>query len=132
MNFLRKYSDLGLFLLRLGTGALFIWHGWPKLIAGVDKWTQLGGAMRHLGIAVYPAVWGFLAAFIELGGGICLILGIFFRPACLLLLGVMSVAASMHLGRGDGVGGAAYALQNAFLFLGLLFVGPGRISIDKG
>jgi putative oxidoreductase len=131
MKFLRKYSDLGFFLLRLGTGALFIWHGWPKLIAGVGKWSQLGGAMQHLGIGAYPAVWGFLAAAIELGGGICLILGIFFRPACLLLLGVMSVAATMHLGRGDGIGGAAYALQNAFLFLGLLFVGPGRISIDK-
>jgi putative oxidoreductase len=132
VKFLRKYSDLGLLMLRLGTGALFIWHGLPKLIAGVDKWTQLGRAMRHLGIAVYPAVWGFLAAAIEFGGGICLILGIFFRPACLLLMAVMSVAATMHLGRGDGIGGAAYALQSAFLFLGLLFVGPGRISIDKG
>jgi putative oxidoreductase len=132
MKFLRKYSELGLFLLRIGTGALFIWHGWPKLIGGVDKWVQVGGAMRHLGITVYPAVWGFLAAAIELGGGICLILGVFFRPACLLLLGVMSVAATMHLGRGSGIGSAAYALQSAFLFIGLLFVGPGKISIDKG
>jgi uncharacterized membrane protein YphA (DoxX/SURF4 family) len=41
------------------------------------------------------------------------------------------VAAATHFGQGDGLGGAAHAIELAFVFAGLIFVGPGKYSVDK-
>ena len=49
-----KRSDLGLLLLRIGIGAMFVAHGFPKLIGGPAKWTALGTATSHLGIDFAP------------------------------------------------------------------------------
>jgi len=131
LKFLAKYREEGLLLLRLGLGAMFLVHGWPKLIGGPEKWTQLGQAVSYLGIDFFPVGWGFMAALSEFGGGICLILGLYFRPACLLLAATMTVAASMHLGKGEGLLRASHAIELGIVFLSLLLVGPGRFSVDK-
>lgn len=128
---MNKYRDFGLLLLRLGIGGMFVWHGAPKILGGVEKWSQLGTAMKSVGIEFLPAFWGFMAAVAELGGGICLILGLFVRPACLLLAITMGVAAAMHLDKGDGLRGASHAVEAAVLFFSLIFIGPGRYSLDE-
>lgn len=130
-RFLSRYRDEGLLLLRIGIGVMYVLHGGPKLLAGPEKWQQLGEAMNYLGIDFFPTVWGLLAAISEFGGGLCLITGFFFRPACLLLATTMLVATNMHLGRGDGLMRASQALENGILFLSLVLIGPGRFSIDK-
>ncbi len=130
-KFLGKYRDFGLLLLRLGIGAMFVLHGLPKLQGGPEKWTQLGGAMQYLGIGFMPLAWGLAAALSEFLGGILLVLGVLFRPACLFLTATMAVAATMHLGKGDGLMGASHAIELGILFLSLLFIGPGRYSIDR-
>lgn len=127
---LGKYRDFGLLLLRLGLGAAFIFHGYPKMAGGPEFWEQVGGAMGIFGVDVFPVVWGFLAAFAELVGGVLLILGLFFRPAAFLLLCTMIVAASYHLDKGDPFNTALRPMELAVVFLGLLFVGPGRHSVD--
>jgi putative oxidoreductase len=126
-----KYRELGLLLLRLGIGGMFLYHGWPKLLGGPQKWAQLGTAMRYAGVHAVPTFWGLAAALSEFGGGICLILGFCFRPACLLLAVTMGVAANMHLGKGEGLLAASHAIELGFLFLGLLLIGPGRYSVDR-
>lgn len=131
-SFLGRYRDFGLLVLRLGVGVMFLFHGWPKLMGGPVKWEALGAAMGYLGIHVIPVFWGLTAALSEFFGGVCLILGVVFRPACLLLLGTMAVAATMHLQRGDGLQVASHAIELAFVFFGLLFVGPGRFGFGRG
>lgn len=131
LRFLARYRDEGLLLLRLGIGVMFLFHGGPKLLAGPEKWQQLGGALQYLGIDFYPTFWGLLAALSEFGGGLCLIVGVLFRPACLMLAGTMLVATSMHLGRGDGLLGASHAIEIGIVFLSLMLIGPGRFSVDK-
>lgn len=131
-KFLGKYRDFGLLLLRLGIGAMLVMHGLPKLMGGPDKWTQLGGAMQYLGISFMPLAWGLAAALSEFLGGILLLLGVLFRPACLLLAITMAVAASMHLGKGEGLMAASQAMELGILFVSLLFIGPGRFSIERG
>ena len=126
------HREFGLLLLRLGVGALFVYHGAPKLLGGPAAWRQMGVAMHFVGVYSVPAVWGFLAAFSECVGGVCLVLGLFFRLVCLLLLATMAVAATMHFGRGEGLAGAFHAVENAVLFLALFFIGPGRYSVDRG
>lgn len=131
LGFLNKYRDLGLLILRIGLGVMFLWHGYPKLIGGPEIWQKLGMAMSGIGVKTLPVFWGFMAAFSEFFGGICLILGILFRPACILLVTTMAVAATMHLGKGDGLKVASHAIEDGIVFLSLIFIGPGKYSIDK-
>jgi len=112
-------------------GIMFLYHGFPKLLGGPEKWEKLGMAVRYVGIDFMPVFWGFMAAFSEFFGGICLILGLLFRPACILLTLTMGVAAAMHLGKGEGLNIASHAIEDGIVFLGLIFMGPGRWSVDR-
>jgi len=118
--------DIGLLILRVGIGASFMVHGFPKLAGGADKWARLGKAMEVFGVDFAPVFWGFMAAFSEFGGGLLLALGLVFRPACGLLLSTMVVAAAMHIDRGDGFVKASHAIESGVVFLSLWMIGPGR------
>ena len=129
-----KHRDLGLFLLRVGVGGMFMTHGVPKLLGGPEMWTKLGSAMGHLGVHVAPTLWGLMAALSEAGGGLCLALGVVFRPAAALMFATMSVAATKHLTEGDGLGTASHAIEAGVVFLSLLLIGPGswKLALVKG
>lgn len=127
--------DLGLLIARLGVGlSMLILHGWGKLTGGPGVWEHLGLQMQNLGIDFLPAMWGFMAMFAEVFGSALLILGLFFRPAALLLASTMIVAALRHLNLpadADGAGwkGASHALELLAVYVALLFTGPGRYRI---
>lgn len=128
---LGRYKNTGLLLLRIGLGIMFLTHGFPKMAGGPDGWEKLGGTMQVVGVNFAPTFWGFMAAFAETFGGFLLIVGLFFRPACLLLLITMIIAATMHLTKGDGLKTASHALEMAIVFVSLIFIGPGKFSVDK-
>ena len=134
LSFLGKYREAGLLILRCGVGAMFVLHGAPKLLDGPEKWAALGGAMSHLGVTAVPALWGFLAALSECGGGICLVLGIATRPAAIMMAGTMTVATVSHM-MGDGsflerLAEASHAIEALAVFLGLSLLGAGKYSLD--
>jgi putative oxidoreductase len=129
LKFLGKHRDLGLLILRLGVGAIYIMHGLPKLVGGPKLWTSIGHSMGHLGIHWIPVFWGFMAAVTEGIGGVLLILGALYRPTCLLLAFVMTVATLTVFH--EGFKGYGYPLTMVFVFVGLACVGPGRFSVDK-
>jgi putative oxidoreductase len=133
MIFTNRYRNhnLGLLLLRVGLGIMFMIHGFPKLAGGPAAWAGVGGVMKVVGLDFAPAAWGFLAALAEFGGGLLLALGLWFRVACLGLLLTMVMATVMHLSKGQGFNEYAHALESAFVFLGLLLAGPGRYSLDE-
>lgn len=126
-----KYKDLGLLILRIGIGLMFILHGWPKLMGGPEKWEQIGKTMELVGIDFAPVFWGFMAGFAEVVGGALIMFGFFFRVACILLVITMLVATTHHITAGDGFGGYSHSLEAAILFFSLLFIGPGKYSLDK-
>lgn len=123
---LSKYSDLGLLIIRIVLGVMFMYYGIPKLMQGTSAWEETGKAMNALHIFFWPVFWGFLASLVMALGGLCVLTGIFFRPACLFLFFVMAVAASMHFYEHQGLSAASHAIVNAGVFLGLVFVGPGN------
>ena len=131
LQFLNQYRDFGLLILRLGIGGMFIFHGWPKIMGGPDMWERVGGATSSIGINFAPTFFGFMAALTEFGGGVCLILGLLLRPVCILLMINMIVATAMHLANGDGLNVASHAIEDGVLFLSLIFIGPGRLSLDE-
>lgn len=135
---LAKYRDLGLLLLRVGLGLSMIAHGYPKLFGGPTMWTQVGSAMGTFGIDAGHTAFGLVAGLIEFGGGILLLAGLLFRVACILLVLQMLVAMSQHLYnphfpevlRGFSAGWS-HPMEMAIVFFGLIFIGPGRFSMDR-
>ncbi len=128
---LDKYRNVGLLILRVGIGIMFMGHGIPKVLAGPEMWDKLGGALSAFGINFAPTITGFMASISESGGGLLLALGLFTRPACFFLMCTMIVATSMHLSKGDPFVAYSHALEAAILFFSLIFIGPGRFSLDQ-
>lgn len=119
--------DVGLLILRLGIGALFIRHGWMKLTGGPEAWEELGKMFQGLVSMPLPAVfWGFMAMFAEFGGGIALVLGVLVHPFLVLLFITMVVASALTWPTWPSVG---YPLSMAVVVLSLFLIGPGRYSI---
>ena len=124
--------DHALLILRLGIGIMFILHGLPKLMGGIDKWTGLGSyGMNAIGIHFIPAFWGFMAAFSECIGGLMIVFGIYTRYFSILLFITMFIAACSHLKSGEGIMGASHAIECAIVFLFLIFAGSGKYGIIK-
>jgi putative oxidoreductase len=130
---LSQHSDLGLMIGRLGVGAIFIVFGWMKLSGGQTAWTHLGHAMAYLGIGFMPNIFGLLAALSEFLGGILIVLGFLFRPAAILILLTMLVAA-VYTFRQHPHDFSTYSrpIEMFCILVVFLFVGPGKFSIDKG
>ena len=131
LSSLTKYREFGILILRLGYGAMFLVHGVPKLMGGVEMWEGVGAAMGNIGVGSYPAVWGFLAACAEAVGGLLLILGFAFRPACIAMAFTMAMATLYHFKKGDDIQTASHAIEAGVVFLSLIFIGPGKYSMDK-
>lgn len=126
--FLSKNRDAGILFLRLALGAVFIWaHGWQKITGGPELWAKLGMAMKNLGISFWPTFWGFMAMLSETLCIALMMIGLAFRPACLLLAFTMAVAALSTWGKGF----PSQAVELGIVFLALIFIGPGKYSVDK-
>ena len=121
-------KDLGLLLLRIGIGIAFIAHGYPKLFMGGAAGLAKGLAAAGIPGGVFAA---YLAGIVEFIGGIALVLGIFFRPLTVFLALTMMVALTFHLNLGDPFVKYSHALESGILFIALIFIGPGKFSIDE-
>ena len=127
---LGKFRDFGLLLLRATFGLYMAFgHGWGKIVGGPEQWAGLGGTMEIFGLGFAPTFWGFMAAVAEFVGALFVALGVLTRPAALLLVVNMGVAATAHI-TGAIDGSPESALLYAFVFLSLVFVGPGKYSVD--
>ena len=129
------YTDLGLFLIRIGIGlSMMIFHGYPKIKGGPELWTNLGSDMSVVGINFLPVFWGFMAGFSEFFCSILLIIGILFRPAAFLLAMTMVIAVLKHLSipegnPGAGWAGASHALELLVIYAALILTGPGKYKV---
>jgi putative oxidoreductase len=125
---MERYRDIGLLILRIGFGLSFFWyHGYPKLAAGPEGWERTGDAVANIGITFGHAAWGLAAALSEGVGGLLFAAGLFFRPVCMAMLGVMVMATVDQLGR--EMPQPEHALKNAFVLAGMFLVGPGRYTV---
>ncbi len=133
--------DLGLLALRVVFGLVICVFGVQKLMGGSAMFEQIGSSMAMFGIPWQPKFWGLLCALAESFGGLCILLGLFARPAALILTFNMIVAtAAMCKMTGapdfssvDALGGwlGKVAVPVYFLaaFLALTFCGPGKYAI---
>ena len=90
--------------------------------------------LEELGVS-YAPVQARVAMLSELVGGTLLVLGLFARPACVLLIATMIVAARLghrdagYLITNDPPGGE-YTVNLAVISFMFLLFGPGVVSLD--
>jgi len=130
MAFLAKYADFGLLLLRISLGVLFIIYVAPALIGGPNAWGHFGTGAKNLGVHSHFQLWGFLGALLGCIGGVLVIFGLFFRPGILVLL-LLAIGHAIGVKHGSGFRTALPSIEMCFVLAGILFVGPGKYSVDK-
>lgn len=131
MQFLAKYRETGLLLMRVGLGVLFLLMAAPVLLGGPSRWAAFGSAMRNVGMGAYFQFWGFLGALMGVAGGALMIFGLFFRLGVLLVLILTLIHLLGVLDSWRDFRAHLAAIELALMLVGLLFVGPGKYSVDK-
>ncbi len=126
-----EIRNIGLLILRMGLGIMFILHGYPKMFGGPEMWTEVGMAMQYLGIDFAPMFFGFMAGVAEFFGGIFILLGLFFTPSVVLLFLVMLVASVKNIATAEGLANYSHSIELAVVFLSLVLIGAGKYSLDK-
>jgi putative oxidoreductase len=131
LSSLSKHKDTALLLTRLVVGSFFIFvHGLPKLMGGPERWERVGGALSSLGIDLWPQFFGLAAGLTEFVGGILIVLGLWFRPATLMIAVVLLVATIQKIA-GDGWFASAHPAEVMMLMIVFAFVGAGKYSVDR-
>lgn len=109
-------------VLRIVAALIFMAHGTQKI---------LGYPASDMDPAMFSLSW--VAGMMELIGGALLVVGLFSRPVAFLLSGQMAVAywiAHAPQGPFPALNGGDAAILYCFVFLYLVFAGPGPISLD--
>jgi putative oxidoreductase len=120
---LEAWSPRALAILRIVTALLFIEHGTMKLF---------GFPPSDMPQPAFPSLF-WIAGVMELVGGLLVLIGLFTRPAAFLLAGEMAVAYFMaHAPQSffPVLNGGEPAILFCFVFLYLVFAGPGAWSVD--
>jgi putative oxidoreductase len=124
-KFLELWAPRVLSILRIVAAVLFFEHGLQKML---DIPARPDGASPPV---MFSMIW--YSGVLEFFGGALLTLGLFTRPVAFLLSGQMAVGYwTMHalksffplLNQGDA------AILYCFVFLYLVFAGPGPWSVD--
>lgn len=125
MDRLSRYAPQALAVLRIMTALLFIQHGTQKLFNFPPSTAEMPAGMETVML---------VAGILETFGGLQILIGFQTRIVAFVLSGMMAVAYFMaHAPQGlfpaNNMGDAAILF--CFVFLYLVFAGPGAWSIDK-
>lgn len=127
-------AGVALVVLRGIVGVVMAYHGYQKLTGGVPGFAQFVGS---LGVPLATPV-AYLVTFLELGGGILLILGLLTRLwASLIAIEMVftTILVKLDVGliapSGAGIPGAELDLMILAACLALLVLGPGPLSLDR-
>jgi putative oxidoreductase len=120
---LQSRSEMALGVFRVLVGLLFLVHGTAKLFG----WPTGSAAA----VGAWPVWW---AGVLELVLGGLIALGLFARLAAFVASGMMAVAYFwMHFPDGfwPSVNGGETAVLYCFVFLLLVFTGPGSFTVSR-
>jgi len=128
MQSLEKLRPLALLLLRVALGAIFLYHGYPKLFGHTRE------ALQWFAQHGLPSFFAYIAGIVECFGGCLLIAGLFTRLAGLLLAGEMAIALwKVHgiLANPWKVANYELPLALATVAFALAVLGAGPVALDR-
>jgi putative oxidoreductase len=131
---MRTSDSIGLLVLRLVTGAIFVAHGLPKFgwDGGEGSLAGAASSMESMGIP-FPFISGILIGTTEIFGGALLMAGFMTRFVTAAQTFAMLVAVfAVHFSNGfAGRGGYQWALMLAASAFCLMLEGGGKYSLDR-
>ena len=123
-------ADYGITVLRVSLGIMWVAHAMLKLFV-----FTLPGTAQFFQSVGFPGFLAYPVFAIELLGGIALVLGIYARQASLLLVPIMVVATSVHIGNGwvftSKGGGWEYPVFLISSSIALWLAGDGALSLRR-
>ncbi len=124
-----KWNAWAPLVLRVVVGITFALHGWQKVSAGNEA---IAGFLDSLGIPA-AGFFAFVVTYVELLGGIALILGVLTHWAAKLLLIDMAVALfTAHISSGFFLpAGYEFVLLLAAACFSIMITGPGKWALGK-
>ena len=121
---LNAWAPRVLSLLRIVAALMFMQHGLQKHFAFPEA--------MPMEIPMWSQLW--IGGWIEVIGGLLLLLGLFTRPTAFILSGTMAVAYFQFHAASGGyhplVNKGELAALYSFVFLYFVFAGPGPFSLD--
>ncbi|MGA1205441.1 MAG: DoxX family protein [Opitutales bacterium] len=132
-----RHPDAGLLIIRVAVGIIMLVSGYKKLVAGAPVLHKIGANIKYLGLDVgtdnmSTLFFGVLAAVVEALGGLLLMVGFFYRTSAFMMMMVMLVATLTKIDNSGGnLSKFGYPMLVCLVLLGLLFTGPGRLSLQK-
>jgi putative oxidoreductase len=129
VKILNRLQPIALLVLRITLGIIFMTHGYPKL-GHLRGGAQMQSFFVEHGL---PGYFVYVAGVIELFGGGLVLIGLFTRPAALLLAIEMCVAIlKVHSSHGYlAVHDYEFPLSLAASCFALAAFGAGFISLDS-
>ena len=120
--------DLAALILRITIGIMFLAHGLTKLLV----FTPAGTAQFFASLGL-PEFLAYLTIVFEIGGGICLVLGILVQIISWLTFLQMIVISFIHSSNGwsfgNAGGGWEYPAFMSLTALSLALIGSGKFTV---
>lgn len=125
-------DDFGKLVVRLATGGMLLTHGVTKALNGIDF---VQGQLAESRLPAFLAYGVFVG---EIVAPLALILGLFSRPAGLVI--AVNMAMAVFLAKPDAIAtisrGGAWGIEVEALFglggIAVALLGAGRYSVSKG
>ena len=126
-----RRANFGLLFMRLGLTAALLVHSLPKLFDGSPAWHSVGTTLSFINIGLPPVFFGLAMLLLETLGAISFVFGYFFRAACIILFAIFGVYFFLYLQKPGYDTLMLWSLGLAVVFLGLVYVGPGRYAMAE-
>jgi putative oxidoreductase len=126
------FAPMSYSFMRFVTGAILVPHGIQKVMLGSAANLAIV-IEKQMGVP-YPMIWADLAVFNESIVAACLAVGLFTRPAALIIsihMAIITIFFQSQFGYFWTARGYEFALLWCLLCLAIVFKGGGRYSIDR-
>lgn len=116
--------DVGMLLVRIALGIVFIHAGWLKV-------ADMNATVTAFGSMGFGAFLAYFVSYAELLGGVLFMLGLFVRYVGIVIAVIMLVATKLLFANGFGLmnGGYEYPFMLMLISIAVVTLGAGKYSL---